>query len=295
LILLVATVRCLLVWSPWSRSWHDPYSVIGASAADDPDSFGPVIAVSSPSPAPASGPGVTDWLTGIGTIALAFITVVTLIVTIWITITDRRNAEAARRRDRQQDSAQRLLGRIAGIVPYFLLIPGVFQSRSAPFGNLPYNPRALECLNAVRALEAGMYADMAGLGDTRAADQYRELVRRVLAAAPGVGEDMGERTSEALRLSALFVRESLENLIEHGQSLPGQVSSPSRADPSGRQVPERPGPAELHAEPGDRVEGPHGQHDQAADAEHVEPDARPQRGKHERPQDQVEEGAPEQA
>lgn len=244
-----------------------------------------MIAVSSPSPVPASAPGVTDWLTGVGTVALAFITVVTLIVTIWITVTDRRNAESARRRDRQQDSAQRLLGRIAGIVPYFLLIPGVFQSRSAPFGNLPYNPRALECLNAVRALEAGIYADMAGLGDTRAADQYRELVRRVLAAAPGVDEDMGERTSEALRLSALFVRESLENLIEHGQSLPGQVSSPSRADPSGRQVPERPGPAELHAEPGDRVEGPSGQNDQAADAEHVEPDARPQRGKHERPQD----------
>ena len=125
--------------------------------------------------------------------ALACITLLTLIVTIWITVTDRRRAEADRRRDRQQDSAQRLLGRVAGIVPYFPLIPGVFQSRSAPFGNLPFNPRALECLNAVRALEAGMYSDMAGLGDARAADQYRQLVRRVLAAAPGVGKGMGER------------------------------------------------------------------------------------------------------
>ena len=52
----------------------------------------------------------------------------TPIATIYITITDRRNAEAARRRDRQQDSAQRLLEHVAGIVWYFRLIPGIYQS-----------------------------------------------------------------------------------------------------------------------------------------------------------------------
>jgi len=34
-------------------------------------------------------------------------------------------------------------------------------------------------------------------------------------------EDSAEGTSDDLRLRALFVRESLVNLIEHGQSLPG--------------------------------------------------------------------------
>jgi hypothetical protein len=246
-----------------------------------------VIAISSPSPAPASAPGATDWLTGIGTVALACVTVATLIATIWITITDRRNAEVARRRERQQDSAQRLLGLIAGIMPHFSLIPGLFQSSSTPPGHPAYNRHAMESLNAVRALQVGMYAEVAGLGDARAADQYRELVRRVMDAAPGVDEGMGERTSENLRHCALFVRESLENLIKHGQSYPGQVSSPSRAGPSGRQVPERPGPADVHAEPGDRLDGPPGQHDQGADTEHVELGARPQRGKHERPDGQV--------
>jgi hypothetical protein len=165
-------------------------------------------------------------------------TVAALAVTIWITTTDRRKAETTRRRDRQQDSAQRLLGRIAGIVPYFGLIPGIFQSSSTQPGHRAYNPRAVAALNAVRALEAGMYADMTGLGDARAADQYRELVRRVMAAAPGVDEDMGEHTSEALRLCAVFVRESLENLLDGGQSLRGQTSFPGleppgdRADPS---------------------------------------------------------------
>jgi hypothetical protein len=196
-----------------------------------------VIAVSGPSPAPASAPGVTGWLTGIGTVALAFVTVVTLIVTIRITTTDRRQAEAARRRDRQQDSAQRLLGRIAGIMPYFGLIPGVFQSSSTPPGHPAHDPRAMECLNAVRALQSGVYADMAGLSDARAAEQYRELVRRVLAAAPGVDEGMGELTSRALRLCAIFVRESLENLIEDGQSLPGQTSLPSLEPPGDKTGP----------------------------------------------------------
>ena len=190
-----------------------------------------MIAVSSPSPASAGTPGASDWLTGIGTVALAVVTVAALGVTIWITITDRRNAEAARRRDRQQDSAQRLLGRIAGIIPYIRLIPGASLWSSAPPGHPAYDPRAMECLHAVRALEAGMYADTTGLGDSRAADQYRELVRRVLAAASGVEEGMGEQTSKALHLCALFVRESLESLIESGQSNPGQTSFPSLEPP----------------------------------------------------------------
>ena len=187
-------------------------------ASDRPPIRRPMRA-SSPSPRSAGAPGVTDWLTGIGTVALAAVTVVTPIATIYITITDRRNAEAARRRDRQQDSAQRLLEHVAGIVWYFRLIPGIYQWVTTDLLN---NPRALGCLNAVRALETGMYADISGLGDARAAGQYRQLVSHVLAVAPGVDEGMGERTSKALRRSAVFVRESLQNLIEYGQSLPGR-------------------------------------------------------------------------
>jgi len=79
----------------------------------------------------------------------------------------------------------------------------------------------MECLKAVRALQAGMHADVAGLSDARAADQYRDLARRITDAAPRLDEDSAEGTSDDLRLRALFVRESLVNLIEHGQSLPG--------------------------------------------------------------------------
>jgi len=225
------------------------YSVRRLSAADHPDNLGRVIAVSSPSPRSAGAPGVTDWLTGIGTVALAAVTVVTPIATIYITITDRRNAEAARRRDRQQDSAQRLLGHVAGIVWYFRLIPGIYQWVTTDLLN---NPRALGCLNAVRALETGMYADISGLGDARAAGQYRQLVSHVLAVAPGVDEGMGERTSKALRRSAVFVRESLQNLIEYGQSLPGQTSFPSLEPPgdkAGASEPGHEGTAGRHRRP----------------------------------------------
>ena len=222
-------------------------SAICLSAADHPDNLGRVIAVSSPSPTSASTPGVTDWLTGIGTVALAFVTVATLIATIWITTTDRRHAEAARRRDKQQESAQRLLERIAGMVPYFRLIPGIYLRTSS---DLLRNLQALECLNAVQVLQAGMYSDMAGLDDGCAADQYRDLVRRVRAAAPGVDdEDIVKQTSDNLDRCARFVGESLVHLIEHGQSLPGQTSFPGLEPPgdtAGASEPEHEGTAGRH-------------------------------------------------
>jgi hypothetical protein len=43
-------------------------------------------------------------------------------------------------------------------------------------------------------LQAGVYADVAGLGDVRAAHQYRELVRRVMAAGLTAGQRNGADT-----------------------------------------------------------------------------------------------------
>lgn len=48
----------------------------------------------------ASGPSLADWLTAAGTVALALVTVVTLIVTVGITRADRRHDDKVRAEDR---------------------------------------------------------------------------------------------------------------------------------------------------------------------------------------------------
>jgi hypothetical protein len=226
----------------------------------------PVPSPLTPTPATTGGPGITDWLTGLGTVGLALVTVVTLIVTIVITTTDRRRADAAqqeaekaRRRDRQQDSARSLLARIAGLMPYFDLVPGVIMAMSPPFG-YPPSPRALECYDAMRALEFGAHAELSGLGNASTAEQYRTLVHLVLTAAPPAGRNDQTRklVSGDLRRYALFVQVSLENLVEHGQSLgPGQPAFPRLDRTPGDQSlwsPEHTPPAWLDAlrrQPGD--------------------------------------------
>lgn len=52
-------------------------------------------------PTTAAEPSTADWLIAWGTIGLASITVVALAATIWITLTDRRRDETARKVDRE--------------------------------------------------------------------------------------------------------------------------------------------------------------------------------------------------
>jgi len=175
----------------------------------------------------SSAPGITDWLTGIGTVSLAVVTVVTLGITIWITTTDRRGAEEARHRERQQDSAGRLLVRIAALIPHCDLVPGVYKGISTLPGQPGHNWRRMQCYEAMRALEFGAHAETSGLGDPRGAGQYRELVHLVITAAQGVPRELHKRAGVDLRRYAIFVRVSLEHLIEAGQSLdPGQPAVP---------------------------------------------------------------------
>jgi hypothetical protein len=182
----------------------------------------------SPSPSPASGPGITGYLTGYGTVALAFVTVLALVATIWITTTDRRRADRERRRDRQQDAARRLLGLMSALIPHMWVVPGVHLAAVSPFMNRPgANPLTGQVAAAVFELEYGAHAEVAGLGDARAAGQYRELARLTMDAAVGIRGVDGRRVAGDLRRYALFVRVSLENLIENGQSIdPGNPAAP---------------------------------------------------------------------
>lgn len=192
-------------------------------------------AASSPSPAPVVAPGITDWITGIGTVALAFATVVTLIATVWITTTDRRRADDVQRRVRQEDAASRLLGRVAELIQCVSMVPAALAESQHP------NPDAEKARQVVQALEYGAHAEVVGLGDARAAEQYRDLAILTLWVAsisatrngpPGGDNRVGvfdytSRVRINLRRYALFVRVSLENLIEYGQSLdPGDPMLP---------------------------------------------------------------------
>lgn len=178
-------------------------------------------------PAPAGGPGITDWLTGIGTVGLALATVVTLIVTVRITTTDRRRADRERRRERQQDAARRLLTLISQLIPHMWLVPAVHFSYSAYGPAAGISPLSPQVAAAAYELEYGAHAEVAGIGDARAAQQYRKLARLVMNAADGIPGADGRRIAGDLLRYALFVRVSLENVIENGQSLdPGNSDAP---------------------------------------------------------------------
>lgn len=58
-------------------------------------------------------PGGTNWtaLTAIGTLTLAAITLIALVVTIWLAVTDRRRDDAKRAEDRAYDAEQRRIDR----------------------------------------------------------------------------------------------------------------------------------------------------------------------------------------
>lgn len=196
----------------------------------------------------SGGPNLADWLTAIGTVGLALVTVVTLIVTVRIASTDRRHddqvrgqdrdeanrllleerqaaderlraerehAENVRRRERQVDSAMRLLERIAYIMPLI--------------GDLPYRSalspaRQAECNDAVRNLGSGKHTDAVAVGNETLAQQFSNVVGFVDAAwiakwaKEPSGDDL-EFVAAQVRRYALFVQLSLQRFITRGEAL----------------------------------------------------------------------------
>lgn len=157
---------------------------------------------------------------------------------------ERAHMEEMRQRERQQDSATRLLVRIADLLPLMNQVPNVLQTNRAPgvlrahrlpqeLGPVGDEP-TVECERAVDGLRFGGFADLPGLRDARATEQYRALVHLVLTVARNEQRHENEAGQEAQRehsgLVALdlwryatFVRLSLEHLIEQGESLdPGE-------------------------------------------------------------------------
>lgn len=194
-------------------------------------------------PTPTSGPAITDWLTGVGTIALALATVLTLIVTVYITTTDRRRADKRlvqeaklRRKERRDDAAMGLIGRTAAVIPYVLMIPAALHRDCGPETDM--------VRQAIRALEYGAHTDVLAIDDERAADQYRNLAslsswvasNDISQQVPADTEqsdiadgyvNYADRVPVDLLSYAFFVRMSLENLVQTGQSLdPGEPACP---------------------------------------------------------------------
>lgn len=144
---------------------------------------------------------------------------------------ERLHTEKTRQRERQQDSATRLLVRIASLLPLMNWVPNVLHIVGG--GPVRVGEEHFEAERAVEGLRFGGFADLPGLRDVRATEQYRKLVHLVLTAARNEHEKSGtdpEVRHERSKLVALdlwryatFVRVSLENLIEQGESLdPGE-------------------------------------------------------------------------
>lgn len=196
----------------------------------------------------SGGPNLADWLTAVGTVGLALVTVLTLLVTLRIASADRRHddqvrsqdraeakkllleerqaaderlrderehAEDVRRRERQVDSAMRLLERIAYIMPLIGDLPG--RSALSP-------ARQSECNEAVRNLGSGTHTDAVAVGNETLAQQYSNVVGFVDAAwtAKWAKEPSGDDldfVGAQIRRYALFVQLSLQRFITRGEAL----------------------------------------------------------------------------
>jgi len=142
---------------------------------------------------------------------------------------EREHAEKVRQHDRREAAVDGLLGRIAGLMPFFESVPGLnwavaVGTTPSPFGAPDYSPerasRLLEVQAAVRSLAYGGHAEVWGLGDEQAVNQYRKLVHLVESATgDSVPTELHERAAKDLRRYALFVRVSLESLTRTGASL----------------------------------------------------------------------------
>jgi hypothetical protein len=213
----------------------------------------PVYSIQIASAAIADGPNLTDWLTAGGTVLLALITAVTLIVTVRITRADRRHddkiraedraestrrlqqereasdqrlreerehAEQKRRRERQADTAYVLVQRIAALQPYLGTVPGTMsRALFSGFGPTVRQLHDDECRAAIDTLRHGTWAEASVLGPgdaaAAAADRYRYLVKLVDDLANNEPTE-AERAVRTLRNYATWVRISLIMLAEDG-------------------------------------------------------------------------------
>jgi hypothetical protein len=143
---------------------------------------------------------------------------------------ERALAAQVRRQDRQQESASGLLAAIAGLMPLIDAVPNLRGDPEWTRGERPAKetgPRWLECDQALRALRYAADVHMAGLGDERAAGQYRMLVHLAQTAAGGVPRELRARAGQDLRRYALFVQASLVAVSKHGQGIdPGVPECP---------------------------------------------------------------------
>lgn len=249
--------------------------------------FGAVLAAGSPSALAAGSPSAADWMTAWGTLFTAIGALIAVAVTVWLAARDRRDgenarkqervrhdrelaeerersardrddaerrlkeerayAEVLRRSDRQEASVGGLLDRIAGLMPFWSAVPGLYQeislarmptsavmwwlptlggplaeqeTKSQDARNAARLPILMQAWEAVRSLSRGGHSEIWGLADARAAEQYRKLVHLVKTAAAGhIPDDLRKRAGQDLRRYAIWVRVSLENLTETGQSL----------------------------------------------------------------------------
>ncbi|PKV94084.1 hypothetical protein ATK30_4953 [Amycolatopsis echigonensis] len=144
---------------------------------------------------------------------------------------ERVHMEKVRERERQQDSATRLLRYIARLLPLMGRVPHVFiRSGSTLASGVRGDAADVGCEQVVQEFQLGGLADLPGLHDSQASEQCRTLVHLVLTAAHGKHHH-GPDTSDAARKQlaklatldllryATFVRLSLEHSIEQGESL----------------------------------------------------------------------------
>jgi hypothetical protein len=283
------------------------------------------LTAATPSAPPTGTPSTADWMTAWGTLFTAIGALVAVAVTIWLASRDRRDGEKARieerarherelaeerkrsaqdredaerrlaeerthaeelrRRDRREASVGGLLGRIADLMPFCSVVPGLYQaiysSRTTfptdllslgitgPFTEQEAKSREaretvrratlMEAWEAVRSLARGGHSEIWGLGDTRAAEQYRKLVYLVLSATTGnIPADLRVRAGKDLRRYALWVRVSLETLTETGHSLdpgippwPDLTRMPANDVPWQPSIPSQTWQLAILQEPGD--------------------------------------------
>lgn len=210
------------------------------------------------SAAVADASKLTDWLTAVGTVGLALVTVITVMMTVWITKADRErddrlraedradaerrlqeerqaadqrlrderdHAEAVRRREWQVGCALRLLERVAYLLPLADEVPML------GFSVMGADRRQDECSNAIQSLRHGLHADAPAIANQQVVGQYRTLVRLVDAIRGRpfgqASKDDIEHMGNELRRYAIFVRLSLERFIECGNVWdPGKPSCP---------------------------------------------------------------------
>ncbi|HEV2373424.1 MAG TPA: hypothetical protein VGS19_14775 [Streptosporangiaceae bacterium] len=144
---------------------------------------------------------------------------------------EREFAEVLRRTERQRECVAGLLGAIGGLMPYWDAVPNLYGDPDWKPGEQPTREiapyRQMECREVLRALKLAVDTQLVGLGDERAAEQCRMLAHLAQTAARGVPRDLRVRAGQDLRRYAIFVRTSLGNLIEAGQSLdPGAPQFP---------------------------------------------------------------------